>query len=104
MAVVATSIGAMVASAASAGEVSILGLLGVFCGMVILVLGQLWRCRHIEADCDRASALVYGQTMSEDHVAYLLRREGPINRFTPTALRTHPRPRRRWEQVRALRG
>jgi hypothetical protein len=100
--VVATSIGAMVASAISAGEVSIVGVFGIFCGLVIVVSGQLWHNRDIEAACDRASAVIYGQTMSEEHAADLLRREGLVTRLSPTALRTHPRPRRRWEQVRSF--
>lgn len=75
------------------------GALGIFAGLVISITGLMAHSRDIESACDRASAVIYGQTMSEEHVAYLVRREGVLNRLAPTVFRTHPRPGRRREQV-----
>jgi len=78
------------------------GLFGIFAGMVLAIAGLLAHSRDTETACDRASALIYGQTMSEEHVAYLVRREGLLNRLAPTVFRTHPRPGWRREQVLAV--
>ena len=78
------------------------GLFGILVGLVISIAGLMAHSRDIESACDRASAVIYGQTMSEEHVAYLLRREGVLNRVAPTVFRTHPRPGRRREQVLGL--
>jgi hypothetical protein len=73
--------------------------LGLVSAVVIALLGLMQRSRDTETACDRASAVIYGQVMSEGHVEDLLRREG-FTRLVPTALRTHPRPRQRWELLR----
>lgn len=77
------------------------GLCGVFSGMVIALAGLMQHSRDTEAACDRAAVVIYGQTMSDEHVAWLLRREGLGDRLAPTVFRTHPRPGRRREQVLA---
>jgi hypothetical protein len=78
------------------------GALGIIVGLVLALAGLTGHSRDTESACDRASALIYEQTMSEAHVAHLLQREGVLNRLVPTMLRTHPRPGRRREQVLAL--
>jgi len=80
------------------------GLFGIVTGLVIGLAGLMGHSRDTEAACDRASALIYGQTLSKEHVAYLLRHEGLLNRLTPTVLRSHPRPGWRREQVLTAHG
>lgn len=75
------------------------GAFGIFSGLVIALAGLMGHSRDTETACDRASALIYGQAMSQEHVDYLLHREGLLNRLVPTVFRTHPRPRRRRDQV-----
>ena len=79
------------------------GAFGIFAGLVVSIAGLMAHSRDTESACDRASAVIYGQTLSEEHVAYLLRREGVLNRLAPTVFRTHPRPDRRREQVMDVR-
>lgn len=68
--------------------VAVAGVLGLW--LVLLALH-----RQEEAATDTTACTVFGQVLTEAGVARLAHQEGPLARWVPTLLRSHPRPSRR---------